>query len=711
MSHAATSGRRRYRLFCLGAALTLIVASPLAAAPVGAAPAPTGAQVLLDDMTPSAPQANSKLVLRGELRNTGAGTIRQASVSLLLRRRLLIDRGEVKTLAEATDLPAGSEPIAGTGGPLGRDVAPGASVPWTITVPISALHLGADGVYAISVQAAGQRDNTTPGVRRVGSLTTFLPYLSKPKSFRPVTISWLWPLAGTPARDGTGAFLQRAAGGEFAPTGRLAQLVATVGKYPVTWLLDPELLDSTAELSVAHQRVNGSGTTDEAADPGAAKWLSDVRTELAGKPVAALPYGDPDLAGLVHNGYPGAIASAEAQSRLVTGRTLDRQSDTSVAFPPTGLADKATLAALRTGGTQTVVLSGAQFPALATLNHTPTGRVGVDTEAGHLEVLIADTGLTDDLSGDLSAAGTGAPAAQRLLADTAMITLERPNEQRSILINPPRRWNPSPDSAGRLLNAVNGAPWLRLAELKSLSVLPVPSELANANPAYPPVPGPHELKPGYVNRLHGTATDLDRLSAVLVKPGPMIESLTDATLVAAASTWTTDPKGANTYLRNLADQVQDDTGKVKVVGRSIVTLSSSNGNIPLTIYNELDAPVRVRAEVQPLVAGRLRTQASDLVTIAAGRKVPVRIPAKATVNGITRVEVDLVDAAGDRFGSPMPLRVNVTNYGSVGLIIVIGGGGLLFTAAVIRNIRRIRKARAAPASSGRAARTVDAVQA
>jgi hypothetical protein len=235
--------------------------------------------------------------------------------------------------------------------------------------------------------------------------------------------------------------------------------------------------------------------------------------------------------------------------------------------------------------------------------------------------------------------------------------------------------------------------------------------LANASPAYPPVPGPHELKPGYVNRLHGTATDLGRLSAVLVKPGPMIESLTDATLVAAASTWTTDPKGANTYLRNLADQVQDDTGKVKVVGRSIVTLSSSNGNIPLTIYNELDAPVRVRAEVQPLVAGRLRTQASDLVTIAAGRKVPVRIPAKATVNGITRVDVDLVDAAGDRFGSPMPLRVNVTNYGSVGLIIVIGGGGLLFTAAVIRNIRRIRKARAANASSGQAARTVDAVQA
>jgi hypothetical protein len=37
--------------------------------------------------------------------------------------------------------------------------------------------------------------------------------------------------------------------------------------------------------------------------------------------------------------------------------------------------------------------------------------------------------------------------------------------------------------------------------------------------------------------------------------------------------------------------------------------------------------------------------------------------------------------------------VNVTNYGSVGLIVVIGGGGLLFTVAVLRNIRRVRAAR------------------
>jgi hypothetical protein len=94
-----------------------------------------------------------------------------------------------------------------------------------------------------------------------------------------------------------------------------------------------------------------------------------------------------------------------------------------------------------------------------------------------------------------------------------------------------------------------------------------------------------------------------------------------------------------------------------------------------------------------LVPGRLRTSTTELLTIPAGRKKSVQIPAEATANGITRVEVALLDAAGDAFTTPVPLRVNVTNYGSVGLIVVIGGGGLLFTVAVVRNVRRVRTAR------------------
>jgi hypothetical protein len=129
------------------------------------------------------------------------------------------------------------------------------------------------------------------------------------------------------------------------------------------------------------------------------------------------------------------------------------------------------------------------------------------------------------------------------------------------------------------------------------------------------------------------------------------------------------------------------------MGRSLVSLSSSLGTIPITISNGLSQAVQVRPVIRSLVPGRLRTNAGELLTIPAGRKKSVQIPAEATANGITRVEVALLDAAGNPFTTPIPLRVNVTNYGSVGLIVVIGGGGLLFAVAVVRNIRRVRAAR------------------
>jgi hypothetical protein len=281
-----------------------------------------------------------------------------------------------------------------------------------------------------------------------------------------------------------------------------------------------------------------------------------------------------------------------------------------------------------------------------------------------------------------------------------MITLERPNEQRSVLISPPRRWNPAPGTAARLLTATAGVPWLRITPLSTMSQLRTPSELAAAAPAYPPDPGLHELPVDYVKKLHAAAVDVDALDGLLAKPGTFVDSYSQAVLLAASATWAGNPKGAGSYLRSLTNDLHTTAGKVRVVGRSVVTLSSSHGTIPLTLANDLDQAVRVRAIIRADVPGRLRTQPSDLVTIAPGRKVPVQLSAQAGVNGITAVKVYLLDAAGNTFGGYSALRVNVTNYGSVGLIVVLGGGGLLFATAIVRNVRRVRRARSGP---GRAA--------
>jgi uncharacterized protein DUF6049 len=679
-------------------ATTIVLPTPEASAEQ--AP-PAGVSVVLDQLTPTAPKANTKLVLKGHVVNDGPGTLHNAAVSLLLRHRRLSTRGELRTVAEGADVTRESVAVPGTDHPLGTDLPAGASATWSITVPMKDLQLPAAGVYVLTVVAVGERGiPALPGDHRVGSLSTFLPYLPDPKGYAPTEVSWLWPLAGVPDRDGTGAFTTATPSAVLGPGQRLADLATAPGQLPVTWLIDPDLLDAAAALAGPHRREDRARTLDDPADPVAAGWLSGLRSQLAQRPVAALPYADPDVSALAHAGYGDALTQALDRSRADTTAVLGRESDTTLAVPGSGLADPATLSLWRRSGARTVVLSGAEFPALASVNHTPTGRAGIDTGAGHLEALIADVGLGDAISGDLRAPGAVTVAQQRLLGDLAMITLERPHSQRVVLISPPRRWSPAPGGAQRLLAASAEAPWARLTDLATLSRIPVPAELAAATPTYPASVSVPELRTSYVTRLRTSAGDLDLLRTLLAKPGEVIDDYAAGLLRAASVTWTNDPSAATGYLKALQASLRAEEAKVRVVGRDLVTMSSSHGTIPLTVSNELDQAVRVRPVLRSIVTGRLRAQTPDLLTIPAGRKVTLRVPAEAAANGITRVQVELLDADGHRVGTPMALRVNVTNYGSVGLIVVLGAGGLLFATAIVRNVRRVRRARDANRTAG-----------
>jgi hypothetical protein len=679
-------------------AATVLAAATCAFAPLLSVLAPTpshavepvaAGQVVLDTVGPAAVKPDGKLVLRGAVINPGPGVWHTPTVSVAVRHRPVATRGELHSLAAEVTPLKGAAAVPGGARPL-ADVAPGSSVTWKITVPLQALKLAGNGVYALRVAAQGIRDGVGPAA---ATLTTFLPYLPDTKAYQPTRVSWIWPLVDTPGRDPRGAFLNDSLATEVAPGGRLADLAAAPAGRPVTWMIDPEVLEAAAALAVPHERRTGTALSDAAADPNAARWLSGLRAQLNGRPVGALPYADPDVAALSRGTDSDAISRALARARTVTARQLGRESDTSVAWPVQAATDATTLATLRRVGARTVVLAGSQLPALTGLTYTPTGRATVLTSAGPLEVLVADSGLATIFAGDLAARGATTLAQQEMLADTAMITLERPNAGRSVLIAPPRRWAPAPGTAQRLLAAASAAPWMRMVSLAALSSTPVPPELATAAFTNPEPVSTDALRTVQVLRLRRTTAELDRLANVLVSPGKLIDNYTAAALRAASTAWIPDPSGARAYLQELRDDLRGDRGKVRIIGRSLVTLSSSHGTIPITISNGLHQAIAVRPEIRSLVPGRLRTGLPGLVTIPGGRKKSVQIPAEATANGISRLEVELLDAAGNPFTEPLPLRVNVTNYGSVGLIVVIGGGGLLFTVAVLRNIRRVRAAR------------------
>jgi hypothetical protein len=456
-------------------------------------------------------------------------------------------------------------------------------------------------------------------------------------------------------------------------------------------MVDPEVLESAEGLGQPHPVLKGRGTTTAPAAPGAAQWLASLRSALSGHvPVAALPYGDPDVAALTHHGDPDGLTKAYARSRTTTGAIFGREADTSVAWPADGMADTATLGALRRAGATTVVLSSSALVLKHALTYTPTGRARVDAEGAPLEVLVADQALTDSLSGDLALPGAAALAEQRFLAETALITLEHPNAARTILAAPPRRWGPPLGWSANLLDSVNRTPWVRTVPLSALSGKRVPAEYSGAVLTYPQTATDAELPAAQIVRMSQAATAAADVVRLLARPGVLDSEYTGALYSSISSAWRTDRTGGRNYVVGVGDRINGDIAEVRVIGRNLVTLSSTRGTIPLTVENALGQSIRVRPVLRPQVASRLTVTNPELITIGAGRKAQVRVPAVASSNGITQVDVQLLDATGQPFGTTTQLRVNVTSFGKVGLIVLIAAGSVLFGAAILRNVRRLR---------------------
>lgn len=581
------------------------------------------------------------------------------------------------------------------------EVTSGKVAEWQVSVPVSSLRLSGNGVYVLQVTATGRVGGDA--TRQLATLTTFLPYLPDAKQYQPTRLTWLWPLATTPSRDAHGVFLPSSSNAELLPGGRLADLTAAPGRIPVTWMVDPELLESAQALGLDHERQDGRGTTAADPDPAAARWLADLKAQLAPRerPVAALPYADPDVAALTHHGEPDELIRAVERSKAATGSILGRESDTTVAWPPDGFADVETLGALRRAGAKTVVLSSAALLLARERTYTPTGRSQVDAQGARLEVLVADQALTDTLSVDLAAPGAAALAAQRFLAETALITLERPNEARTILVAPPRRWAPPVGWSANLLATTEGTPWVRTVGLSALSKTRVPAEYAGAGLTYPQAAADAELAAAQVDRMEQISETSTGLIQIFARPGleptcrplvPGAACYTGALFATVSSAWRNNRSAGRSYAVQATDRISADIDQVSVIGRDLVTLSSTRGTIPLTVSNELDQAIRVRPVLRPRVGSRLSVTNPKMITIGAGRKQTVRVPAEAASNGITQVDVQLLDAAGRPFGDTTQLRVNVTSFGKVGLIVLIAAGGVLFGAAIVKNVRRFRRA-------------------
>ena len=303
--------------------------------------------------------------------------------------------------------------------------------------------------------------------------------------------------------DGTLRFLERwhttFAEGRLR---RLLDLGATAGGRPLTWVVDPALLDTAESVARGNPAVGlapppAAGPdpgADEGGDPGgdeedggdaeerrtraeeepapddepaaeetpeqaaARDWLTSLAAELAGSPVMALPYGDLDAAAVVRRGFEDQLVTAQEASAAVL-ETWE-VSSTPALVPPSGLVPEAVLGEI--GPETTAVVRPVALP------ETVTGPVLERTDGGRLLVAQPDQAVWGPGPGPRRSA---LAVRQRLLADAALHALSGADEPLVRLL--PRWWDPGPQwRRARFFGGLD-VPWLAAGGLGQALSAPV----------------------------------------------------------------------------------------------------------------------------------------------------------------------------------------------------------------------------------------------
>lgn len=740
MARRSTCRQRRHRPGALLLALLLAaIVLPALVSPRPAAVAATDndtlpVQVQLDQLEPKAPQPHQQLVADGTLRNTGNDTV--------TRLRVVFDLGSYignrSLLASWSGNRDGFIGVRLTQSQVVLDpgeLKPGATMPFHLSVAVDDLDLGRPGVYAFGIEARGATDQR--GYGTAGRLRVPLPW-APPHSINTKTrLAWLWPLVDRPHRGATTIFRDDALARDFAAGGRLRGLldVAAAAAHPpapatprppaapggaapqptappasgqpaatpsapaavpVTWVVDPLLLQDAAHMAAGYrvrqpngQIVNGSGQSSAAA------WLADLRSAVRGADVVTLPYADVDLDALVRAGLSSDVDQAMFSGTDVAGAVIGAAAGGArEAWPAGGYLTVDALQTLTGAGVDGLILRSDALPLDSDVTYTPTAHTSLAVPGGTVDVVLTDGALDDTVMAGVDHPVDARWAEQRFLAETLLFTEELPSSQRDVVIAPDRRWQPPAHYAEALLADTATMPWLTPVTLDDVRATP-PSDAPRGELTYPAKQRRAELPQAYLHDVAAMGGRINDLESIFTDPKTQTaRELLLGGLRAESTAWRND-LGAGRELLAAADAtVRDDYGKVQIVSRGLVTLTSSSGTVPITVANRLDQPVRVRLAVD--AGGRAKvTDVGAVQTLAAGQLTQLEVRMQAQTNGVFRVRAQLLTPTPDTrsYGRVQTLLVRSTAYGTVALGISGGALAVLLLAVAVRLTRRALAAR------------------
>jgi hypothetical protein len=660
--------------------------------------------VTLSTLSPAVPRQSDTLTIGGTLDNHGA---RQIVGSYLGVR-----------IGEGGEISGHTVPVA--------SLTPGQSLPFILKIPVSALRLAGTGAYRFSVDLIG----SDGGV--LGLTSTELPWYPSGAGRRnasggkPLDVAVVWPVTDSPHMEAVSlgeseaarpVFRDDALASELAVGGRLQQVVAAGAGLPVTWTVDPGLLDEATAMTRGYRVArtpDGGNPQDSVRGTGgkvATDWLAAAKSAVAGRDVVALPYADPDLVSIAHHtpgdaALLGLLGTSVRQAGAAVAGALGVAGRTDVAWPYGGALDTSVTALAERFGLQTFIASGA---GLSTGTSQPRVRLAdarstcsCASLTGGVTALVAEPATRAVLSRDLSGDGDQLIARQQLLGDLLKTQQRDPRNPGGIVVEPPRQMPAQTATVlSEALRSAQAEGFVKLIGLgqvgsgTSADARPdrVPARAAGVA-GYPEGLSESELTRSGLATVTGAQQDLERLSRVLSDSSRTVDGVRKAMLRAVSTGWRGDRPDADSYGGGVEAYIDASIASVHLLRkRGTVTVAGNSASVPVTVANGLQQPLaglemRVTSGApQRLAVDTPRTPLR--APAAANRTEQVRITAHA--NGPVRVTAQLYTSAdGQPWGDPMTFPVVISKV-SPGAVAIVAGGVLLVLLAGVWKMRQARR--------------------
>ncbi len=749
MKLGMTAGRR-LRAVAVATGVASVVSVGLV--PTATAQAELQVKIELTEMSPRLVTADSTGVLTviGRVTNDGDRTIEDLGVR--------VQRGD--PLVSEADLQAALSGDASTdiARPRFTDLpdalGPGSSAPFRVDVPLSgggpldSLQIAGPGVYPLLVNLNGRPD--FGGRARLAAVRMLLPVIGLPGQVTlppvlgtgPTPLTIVWPLVDRPQRLPTAdtepvTLVDDSLADSLAPGGRLEGLVRSALDHApagsplgaaLCVAIDPDLVDTVRLMAGGYVVADGTPGTGQTA---AVEWLRSVRELVVDRCVLALPMADVDLVALSRAGLTDLQGRARTDGAQILRDVLAINPITELAWPADELVDERTLTDLASLGVNGVLVDpggltdGGRYAGEAVVGLT-TGSPATASARGVLVDTVAELALAGRAPGkpasrpgqpgqqvtvvpSTSPSGTDAPlAGQDGLAALTFQSMTR--GPAGVLLTPPRRWSADPVESGELLRTASRLLADGLARPRDLGSLAggAPPSLS-ATLSYPVQAGPAELPRSLTARVGDVRDRIRDVEAATRRdprfnfdPARLLDPIKFGLVRATSTAWRGNQSAANRTTQYADDRLTRLRESVKLVPPpGPYLLAASNSPLLLNLDNPLPVQIDVLVTLSP-VAG-LRTGPIDVISLPANSRRQVRVPAEVVRAGQFSVEAQLTTPGGTPLGprgAASRIQLRSTAYGTVTLMITVGGAGALVLLSALRITRRVRAARAQGGTQG-----------